>query len=427
MIPFERHLLPLSSSTALERVISATSHRLLDLPVPFRETLDPLTTPAEFLPILAHGQSVDLWREEWPEEKQRWVVDNWYKFEAAKGTLGGLEDFVGLVDAAVVHVIIPPQDAFWEEDLTLEEHRAFLERFRQLRVYPFFPEIKHTEDCFPSSDLVADADAYWDDMVLLDEGADNIFRRAAYLYDPADGSMTELTFRTTTELVTRETYVTYDEVVLPSKPSEGFFWDDCLGAYFLDADGSADRLVYRVATDRSAMWARNRAQINTVAPSLDPINIDPELVSETAPLRPGDDCYDADSFWDDCYLPENDSWRFVYERTFLFEPDRAPSGPGGFGGTFWDHARLGMPEFQAIAKVDVTDTQPVFAFGDGFWGECLPDPDLRKYEDVLDAADLARAARDQILVDTAIYRPRRVGDPIIMGKSRVGDFVPDFF
>ena len=86
-----------------------------------------------------------------------------------------------------------------------------------------------------------------------------------------------------------------------------------------------------------------------------------------------------------------------------------------------------MPEFQAIAKVDVTDTQPVFAFGDGFWGECLPDPDLRKYEDVLDAADLARAARDQILVDTEIYRPRRVGDPIIMGKSRVGDFVPDFF
>tara|TARA_R110002020_G_scaffold15555_35_gene55422 strand:- start:1906 stop:2640 length:735 start_codon:yes stop_codon:yes gene_type:complete len=85
--------------------------------VPLREIMDPYQTPAAFLPFLAAHYSVDLWFDDWPEERRREMIAQCAgrsvlypgeRLAALKGTRKGLKRYLGFVDAEIVRVVSHP-------------------------------------------------------------------------------------------------------------------------------------------------------------------------------------------------------------------------------------------------------------------------------------------------------------------------------
>ncbi|BAP94473.1 tail protein [Aurantimonas phage AmM-1] len=97
-----------------ERVLGAA---LTDeLPVPIREIMDPYQAPAEFLPFLAAHESVDLWFDDWSEERKREMIAQCAGVSVLhdgmlgdlKGTREGLRRYLAFVDAEIVDVVAHP-------------------------------------------------------------------------------------------------------------------------------------------------------------------------------------------------------------------------------------------------------------------------------------------------------------------------------
>lgn len=85
------HLLP-SNSTALERALSLTSARMLDIDMDaIRRCSLAAECTAELLPILAWDRSVDVWRNSWTEAQKRAVVAGSLAYHKRKGTPAALE------------------------------------------------------------------------------------------------------------------------------------------------------------------------------------------------------------------------------------------------------------------------------------------------------------------------------------------------
>jgi hypothetical protein len=126
-----RDLLP-ASSDPFER--AALQAMIDDLPVPVRECLDPDTCPAEFLPFLAHANSVDLWSDDWSEERKRQVIREWPDLAARIGTLSAIRQALRYVDAELVDVMVPPA-RFVVGSLDDAGIAAWKARLPQLRIY----------------------------------------------------------------------------------------------------------------------------------------------------------------------------------------------------------------------------------------------------------------------------------------------------
>ncbi|MDH0908812.1 phage tail protein I [Rhizobium pusense] len=88
-----------------------------DLPVPYDVIMDPYRTPARFLPWLAAHHSVDLWYDDWSEERKREMIAQCAGLStdypasplaALKGTLVGLKRYLAFVDADIIDRIAHP-------------------------------------------------------------------------------------------------------------------------------------------------------------------------------------------------------------------------------------------------------------------------------------------------------------------------------
>jgi phage tail P2-like protein len=78
------------------------------LPVPLGEIMSPAQTPLAFLPFLAAHESVDLWFDDWPEERKRQMVAEALELAGLKGTREGLRRFLAYVDAEITWLIAHP-------------------------------------------------------------------------------------------------------------------------------------------------------------------------------------------------------------------------------------------------------------------------------------------------------------------------------
>ncbi|MFK0384990.1 phage tail protein I [Agrobacterium sp. NPDC090273] len=88
-----------------------------DLPIPYAVLMDPYQTPARFLPWLAVHHSVDLWFDDWTEERKREMIAQCAgvstlfpasPLASLKGTLAGLKRYLAFVDAQIVDRIAHP-------------------------------------------------------------------------------------------------------------------------------------------------------------------------------------------------------------------------------------------------------------------------------------------------------------------------------
>ncbi|NSZ59567.1 phage tail protein I [Agrobacterium tumefaciens] len=88
-----------------------------DLAVPFADLMDPYKTEARLLPYLAAHHSVDLWYDDWSEQRKREMIAQCAgrsvlypgsRLAALKGTLVGLKRYLAFVDADIIDRIAHP-------------------------------------------------------------------------------------------------------------------------------------------------------------------------------------------------------------------------------------------------------------------------------------------------------------------------------
>ena len=122
------HVEPLERS--LEQVVA-----LADLPIPALANLsDPWTIDARYLPWLAYRFAVEIWDENWSEEKRRSIIASAIRLQRIKGTLAGIREYVGAAGGELVSVRLPPGKSFLGESLTREQRESYLSRLPQIRL-----------------------------------------------------------------------------------------------------------------------------------------------------------------------------------------------------------------------------------------------------------------------------------------------------
>ena len=82
----DAHLLPESASNAERGLSGAAAKRLSAIGAPLRDLWRAETCPADLLPWLAWGLSVDDWDPEWPEATKRTVIAEAIEVHRYKGT-----------------------------------------------------------------------------------------------------------------------------------------------------------------------------------------------------------------------------------------------------------------------------------------------------------------------------------------------------
>lgn len=93
-------LLPLNASKE-ERVLSAVTARIGDLSVPTASTWDPFTCPANILPWLAWGLSVDQWDSNWSEDQKRQTIAVSMGVHKRKGTIGAIKKAINALSVTI--------------------------------------------------------------------------------------------------------------------------------------------------------------------------------------------------------------------------------------------------------------------------------------------------------------------------------------
>jgi len=383
---------------------------------------DALLCDARFLAVLGWERSVDLWFEDWSEEKKRFVVDKWFAFERLKGTVEGYRRFFSLVGAKLRKATLHPQFAYPRRDWTEEERTRYLAQFQQIRIYPRVPVREFQRGFFASS--LARSKAYVGHTAPTAYAVtiDTVLREAR-LYDPLTDEETGLTRR---EIVREVAHVgtvyRFEDIVLPAK-RHGFYVGDHLdGRQFLGVDDAPQRVI-RTEIARPYGAAVSRPQWSSVVPNARLISIRPDLIRERF--------VDKGPFLGRAYTGLRSAihagrdlaWRHVYERFHLYDRRRDRGVTAGEPGCYVGRVRLGMTPFTAELKVEIRGKRLRHEFVDFPGGHLTPD-DRTILDRALEATRAAKAARDTIYLQTQTRRVRRFGDRFLFGdRIRFGDKV----
>lgn len=412
-------LLPLNR-TPFEKAADLTGARIGELPIGLRELKSPYEIPEGHLPWLSWGLSVDLWKRDWPVEKKRVVTARSLPLHMIKGTQTAIEQALRIMDVEPLRFIVPPATTYMMNALTPEERARFLNRFAQLRIYPF-----------------VERGIGWEGAAFLghNRGLGEIvggpinpvnldgtkYTRTATLWDK--GEETNLTVRTVTpEKVGDFGAQQFDEVVLCAKPTAAIHLDaPPKAALYLIDDVSVRRRVVRVSRDVDYEYRLGRERYTTYYPDGDLIDVRPQYVADTHPSQKAALYPDAEgAHIIGAHLPPSIAWQHLYERWHIHDPDRVISDR--VRSTHLGFTRLGMPAYHAEARVRINNrryprTAGVFVSG------YLVKADQSKISDARQAVNVTRSLRDKIWIDTKTRRWPKVGDRLPFGSINLGEFI----
>ncbi|OYX99780.1 MAG: phage tail protein I [Hyphomicrobium sp. 32-62-53] len=411
-------LLP-PNRTRFEEAFDETGARVDGLPVELRKLVQPYQIPSSHLPWLSWGLSVDLWDAEWTDDKHRVLTARSLPMHARKGTQASIAEHIRIMGADPRRFIVPPAKTFMTPALTDDERAAYLERFAQLRIYPFVARGTYPYAHFTSA-AFRRPKAFLGACHVKDVGAWSRYLRTAKFWDRGDE--TTLTVRAVTmEGLGRVTAVDYDEVVLAPKPTAAIHLNAPPKArsYLIDDFGVRQRLV-RVPRDASYTYRLGRETYTTVYPDADLIDVRPQSVAEIHPGQPTALYATKRQFIAGRCLPPTIAWRYLYERWHLHDPDRVPDERKR--STHVGFTRLGMPPYHAEVRTRIIGRQlprTASLFVNGF----LLTGHRKPIADVREAIRVSKSLRDKILIDTKTYRTPRAGDRIKVGALTLGRFI----
>ena len=411
-------LLP-PNHTLFEEAADLTGARIDELPVAIPKLVRPYDIPSTHLAWLAWGLSVDLWEKEWGQEKHRVLTARSLPMHARKGTQASIAEHIRIMGADPRRFIVPPAKTFMMEVFTEEERQAFLDRFPQLRVYPFVARGTYRFAHFTSA-AFGRTKAFLDASCIKDVGAWSRYIRAAKLWD--QGEETTLSIRAVThESVGTFHAAEYDEVVLGPKPTAAMHLDAPPRAreFLVDDFGVAQRLI-RIPRDASYSYRLGRETYTTTWPNAELIDVRPQMVAEPHPGQPGVLYATQRQFILGKHLPPTISWRYIYERWHIHDPDRIPDVR--VRSTHLGYTRLGMPPFHAEIRTRISGKQAPRTAG-LFVNGHLMTGNRKPIRDVREAVRVSQSLRDKILLDTKTFRFPRAGDRLKLGTVRIGTFI----
>ncbi len=410
-------LLP-PNHTPFEEALSLSVADALDIPVDLPLLVRPYEIPAPLLPWLAWGVSVDLWKDDWPEEKKRAAVARSIPWHKIKGTRAAMTEAIEFMGGEALRYIVPPNTPFASAPLTNEEYEDYLARFAQLRLYPYVERSQEAALC------VYYEGPEWGFLGPINPVKAR-YTRTATLLDK--GVETTLTVKTVTpEEAADGTAVEYDEVVIAPKPTAAFHCDADFpdaGQFLVDDFGVGQRIV-RIPTEVNYSYRLGREQYTTFWPDGDLIDIYPRNIAEAHEMQNcglyPDGGAEGDGVFDQIFMPPTISWRYLYDQWHIHDPERAPDARHGT--MFCDYSRYGMPAYHAEVQTRIVKSRPVFAYGE-FMDGFFIDSDQEEISDIADGIVAAKSLRDKIGIDTKTYSIPRVGDRQRVGTLKIGQHI----
>lgn len=425
------HILP-PTSTLFEKAASAVDARLLEIPVPLRDLWRWDTCPATHLAWLAWALSVDVWVDSWSDDKKRAVIRNAFKHHRLKGTLAGQRTYMDLVGSTLYRAVRPPAKNFLGKSSTAAEKEALLEGLPQIRIFParrngnagfraffngkhgrFFADSMGNPDCFPRE---------------VDVGSKET-TNAIYVY----GNITK-------QLTWAKLSDNAERVMIPSTNTYTAFCNGFMGRKFFRKTDASERIV-TIDLQRTSAVERLLYRF-PVVPKLDPVNVVPFRRAEKGFAPRSVFCGTpigarnftkyasaADVPRPNVPPPPNgaarNGKRYFYRSgakyriydTIYFKP-RDLILAGRQATNFMGRERFGMPSFTAELKVIVPGKRPKWA-ADRFVGGFFYKAPKDNLHNMLAASRASKSARDDILIQTKVYRPLRIGTSLIVGAPLI--------
>lgn len=411
-------LLP-QNRTAFEEAADLTGARIADLPLDVPKLVRPFEAPTPFLPWIAWGLSVDFWEKEWPEDKHRLMLARSLRMHFIKGTETAIAEGVKIMGGEVRGFIVPPAKTHLSPAFTQEERDAYLAMFPQLRVYPF---VERGEAMWPSPYLSAATgkpSTFLGPFRAVSKTASQ-YTRTAKLWDK--GQETTLTLREVrTERVGTLQATAFDEVILGPKATKAIHLDAPPRArgFLVDDQGVARRIV-RIPRDADYEFRLGRETYTTVLPRAELIDVRPQMVAEVHDGQGGAVYAGGGSRIAGGFLPPTISWRHLFERWHIHDPDRIPierrrSLHLGF-------SRLGMPAYNAEANVRLLSNRP-WRIASRFVQGHVVATSKKPIADARQAVRITKSLRDKILLNTKTFRAVRAGDRQRVGQTVVGQYI----
>jgi hypothetical protein len=315
--------------------------------------------------------------------------------------------------------IVPPAKTYLMEGLTEEERQAFLARFPQLRIYPFVARGTYRFAHFTSG-AFGRAKAFLDACCIKDVRAWSRYIRTARLWDR--GEEATLTIRAVTpEGIGRFHAAEFDEVVLGAKPTRALHLDTPpkARAFLVDDFGVAQRMI-RIPRDASYSYRLGRETWTTTYPKADLVDVRPQSVAERHDGQPKALYVTKRQFILGKHLPPTISWRFIYERWHIHNPERVPDVR--IRSTHLGFTRLGMPPYHAEVRTRIKGRLAPRTAGP-FVNGYLMTGNRKPIADVREAVRVSKSLRDRILLDTKTFRFPRAGDRLKVGAVTLGRYI----
>lgn len=405
-------LLP-PNATTFERAESLTSASRYPRPAEIiRNAVDPWRCPAHLLPWLAWSWSIDLWNEEWSEERKRRVISRAVELHRLKGTAAGLREHVKLVDAEVRQIVVPPQRVFAGRAVSKEELDAWLLTMPQIRVY-LAREVGHGLGLsFVQQSFFGHAFARFDAGRAL-------LGRAARLWDRGEETPLRIVDLTTEREARRALRI--ERVSIPGHAGGAAFVGRFFGHCYFNSVGQPARIVtYR--QDLSYNHSTSSLSLRSARPSLDPVDVRSERISETG--HAGAAAFVGRFYGRVFAMADRAEW-MMYDRVVLNDPARASVKVRAW--SFFNFSRLGIRPYTAKVVIDLKSRlHPRAAAVGRFFGHCYAMAEDRSAQTNANlAVRVSKAARDQILVTHKTMRLRTFSDGIPLdGSFRFGARVP---
>lgn len=364
--------------------------------------MDPWRCPADLLPWLAWGFSVDIWNERWPELRKRWVIANSIRLHRLKTTPAGIREHVALTGAEVRKIIRPPARAFLRPAMTEAERIAWLDTLPQIRIRPFALRQVATGRWFWNGRC--ERSFYGAGFYRASRGK-NIYGRNASFY--SDG---------------REVPARLEEVALPGQspfdrihlkahvaPSQRF-WAHGYWRKMILRKSVADSRVLTVRLDDAGM-------MTTLPNSLQPVDIRPQRIAEryTAPRAKA---FFGTGTFTRRFLRRSNAALHLYDRISLL------SGPLAFAGgravSFWGRCRFGIRPYTAEITIAVPMRRCQRAksrYWTGHWKQA----DMSPLYDAITAVTVSKALRDRVLINPTTHRVIQLSDLPRLGEFHLGE------
>jgi len=394
-----------NNATAFEKSLEQAAN-FPNLPIhELSDLVNPWKIDVRYLPWLAYRFAIEIWQDNWPEEKKRSVIARALELQRIKGTAKGLREYVKLADATVKQIIVPPQHFWVGKGLSVAEIDAWHETMPQIRVYFVKKRMSARGFSFANHH-------FFGFTIASPNIGRALYGRSARLWDK--GTEKPLEMVELRQISRSGQAVASERVSIPGRAGKIFFAGGLINVGYCQAVIKQPQILTWSA-DIAYSHASMTASTTSLSPSLKPLDLTAKRKSEIWQDKRG---FTVSRYANRFFVTSTQAGEKLYDCLVLNDPKRA--APKVQGVSFTNVNILGMPPYRAKALIDLQQNRQSRAFfaDDGVADRHVSHPDdPQKRDGVARAVVLSKAVRDKILVSFQTSRFINFTDTIPLDGS----------